>query len=339
MNIGIAGAGLLGRLVALCLCAKGYQVTLIDSDKKQGNRSCAMAASGMLALHAELERADIQIERLGRRSLDAWPSILASLSEPVYYRQSGSIATAHPTDQPDLERYIKRIESVLGGGHEITPLDEAGLGALEPEIPGFPSAYYFPQEAQLDNQQLMRALWKTLEQKKVGWHEEERVEQVSAGKLITVNKTYCFDHVFDCRGLGAAQDLKDLRPVRGELLWLHAPQVHITRPIRLMHPRYSLYVVPRPGRIYLLGASEIESCDDGPISVRTTMELLSAAYSLHRGFIEARVLKSVVGCRPAFPDNLPRVDCQRGLTCINGLYRHGFLIAPALVSDAVATLN
>ena len=40
--------------------------------------------------------------------------------------------------------------------------------------------------------------------------------------------------------------------------------------------------------------------------------------------------------RPAFPDNLPRIAVHQQRITVNGLYRHGFLIAPAL---AELTLN
>jgi glycine oxidase len=39
--------------------------------------------------------------------------------------------------------------------------------------------------------------------------------------------------------------------------------------------------------------------------------------------------------RPALPDNEPRIDSANGLLRINGLYRHGWLLAPALVQDAL----
>jgi glycine oxidase len=64
--------------------------------------------------------------------------------------------------------------------------------------------------------------------------------------------------------------------------------------------------------------------------VRSALELLSAAYAVHPAFGEARIVEIGAGLRPAFPDNLPRV-LRRGRTVYhNGLYRHGFLLAPAL---------
>ena len=67
-----------------------------------------------------------------------------------------------------------------------------------------------------------------------------------------------------------------------------------------------------------------------PISVRSTLELLSAAYSVHAGFDEAHIVETRVNCRPAMDDNLPYMDYQPGLIRVNGLYRLGFLLAPVL---------
>jgi len=151
--------------------------------------------------------------------------------------------------------------------------------------------------------------------------------------VCTQAKSYHFDWVFDCRGYGAKNTLPELRNVRGEIIYLHAPEVKITRPVRLLHPRYRLYIVPRADQTYVVGASEIEADDDSSISVRSCLELLSAAYSVHSGFSEARVIEALTNRRAAFSDNLPQIHYQPGLIAVNGLYRHGFLIAPVLVDD------
>ena len=106
--------------------------------------------------------------------------------------------------------------------------------------------------------------------------------------------------------------------------------------MRLIHPRWSLYIVPRDGNRFLIGATSIES-DDRGVSVRSALELLTAAYSVHPAFGEARIVDFGAGLRPAFPDNLPRVvvDGNSKIT-VNGLYRHGFLLAPALAEVTVA---
>jgi glycine oxidase len=129
-----------------------------------------------------------------------------------------------------------------------------------------------------------------------------------------------------------------VRGVRGEVFWLHAPGVVLHRPIRLMHPRHSVYIVPRPGDLVVVGASEIESEDRSPVSVRTTLELLSAAHSVIPELAEARVVHSESNLRPALPHNLPLLTQEPGITRINGLYRHGWLLAPALVEQALQYL-
>jgi len=145
--------------------------------------------------------------------------------------------------------------------------------------------------------------------------------------------------VIDCRGLGARPQWDALRGVRGEVIRVHAPDVALSRPTRLLHPRYPLYIAPKPGGVFVVGATEIESADMSPASVRSTLELLSAAYAVHSGFGEARILEIATHCRPTLPDHLPalRWSAPRVLQ-VNGLYRHGFLIAPALLDMALELL-
>ena len=136
--------------------------------------------------------------------------------------------------------------------------------------------------------------------------------------------------IVDCRGWAARDALPELRGVRGEMLVLHAPDVKITRCIRFLHPRIPLYVVPRGDGRYMVGATMIESADASPVSARSAIELLSAAYALHPGFGEARILEMRADVRPSFPDNMPRVIERGGRLYVNGFYRHGFLLAPAM---------
>jgi glycine oxidase len=83
-------------------------------------------------------------------------------------------------------------------------------------------------------------------------------------------------------------------------------------------------------------ASEIESEDRSPISLRSSVELMAAAHSVLPALAEARVLFADINLRPALPDNLPTLQTQAGLTQINGLFRHGWLIGPALAEQALA---
>ncbi len=135
--------------------------------------------------------------------------------------------------------------------------------------------------------------------------------------------------VIDCRGVFARDRQNDLRGVKGEIILIETDEVELSRPVRLIHPRWPLYVIPRGGNRFMLGATSIEAEDSG-VSVRSALELLGAAYAVHPAFAEARIVEFGSALRPAFPDNLPRIAIDNERIAVNGLYRHGFLLAPAL---------
>jgi glycine oxidase len=141
--------------------------------------------------------------------------------------------------------------------------------------------------------------------------------------------------VIDCRGLAAREDLPGLRAVRGERLLLRSREVRLTRTVRLLHPRHPLYVVPWGNGLFLVGATVIESEDWSAMTVRSALELLGLAYALHPGFGEAEIVELGAGLRPAFADNVPKVVVASARHIhVNGAYRHGFLLAPALARIA-----
>ena len=325
----------MGRLLALALSNAGWQVTLFDKDT--GEMNCSMAAAGLLTPLSELDKAEATIFHLGQESvLSCWPSIIDQLPVPIYYKQSGTIILHHPQDRSEWCHYSGRISKQLVNlsfDHQLLSNDT--LVQLEPELHKFENAYYFPAEAHIDSQSLMPALKTHLLAKGVTCFMNTSVISLKPRHIVTKSDTHVFDCVFDCRGLGAREVFDDLRSLRGELLVLQASDVTLHRPIRFLHPRYSLYIVPRPDNVYLVGASEIEADDHSPISVRTTLELLTAAYYVHAGFAEARLIKTVTHCRPTLSNHLPRIQFTEGLVAINGLYRHGYLIAPALASEVV----
>jgi glycine oxidase len=339
MKLAIVGAGLVGRLLAVTMARRDWQVTLLDADDERGTASCTWTGAGMLAPYCELERAETIIAELGLRSIALWPAILAGLAAPVTHYQRGSLMVAHGNDQAEMQRLRRAYDARLADPSVLRAVNAAELGELEPELAGrFRDGLFFGSEGQVDNRELLHALGETAKALGVTWHCGIKLPHVQGRELPLPGGPQSFDWVIDCRGLGAREDLPDLRGVRGELVYVHAPEVHLQRPIRLMHPRYPIYIVPRSQQRYVIGATAIESDDGGAATVRSLLELLSAAYTVHTGFAEARFLEASVSCRPAFPDNLPRLYQGPGLLRLNGLYRHGFLIGPALVEMAVAVL-
>jgi len=336
MHIGIAGVGLVGRVLALNLLRQGHTLTLFDEDTAYGDNAAGMTAAGMLAVFAELESAESAIFEHGQRSIALWPELLAQIGISDAYSQEGSIITAHPQDYAELDHFIETLKSKVEEASEIELLDKAGIRALEPDLEQHSRAFFIPQEGQVDAQRFMKATSDyLLSHPSVTWHQGIKVEEVSEGQVCFAGVCETYDWVFDVRGLGAQDDMSDLRGVRGEVFWLDAPEVNISRPTRMLHPRYKIYIVPRPNNRYIIGATEIESDDKSPMSVRSSLELLSAVYSVHSGFAEARIVNMVTNCRPSLKDNLPAIEQKEKMTRINGLYRHGYLLAPAIVEVAL----
>lgn len=341
MTAGIVGSGVIGRLLALDLARRGWRVTVFEREEAAVPHSTTYASAGMLAPYCELISREPLVCELGIASMGLWPGVLASLSAPVYFRQSGSLVVAHPKDRDELGRLRRAVGERLPRPDAMRVIAGPELATLEPELGGrFEQALYFPFEGQVDNRDFLQAAYTTSLALGVTWREHTPVASVAPHQLTTVaGETHRFDWVVDCRGLQARVDLPELRGVRGELLYVDAPEVELQRPVRLMHPRYSIYIVPRANHHYLIGATQIESEDLGLITVRSALELLSAAYTVHTGFAEARLLETVANCRPAFPDNLPRLMVQPGLARLNGMFRHGFLTAPLTTAGAADVLE
>ncbi len=337
MKIAIVGAGLVGRVLALNLVREtGHEITLFDEDSAYGDLPAGMTAAGMLASFAELETAESVIFETGQRSVALWPALLEQLGIADAFQFKGSIITAHPQDLSELDHFINTLKSKVKEASTITLLDKAGIMDLEPDLQQHSQAFYIPQEGQVDAQRFMQtSAGYLLSHHRVFWRQNTKVHRVSNGLIGYHDKEENYDWVFDARGLGAQEDFEYLRGVRGEVFWLDAPEVNISRPTRMLHPRYKIYIVPRPNNRYIIGATEIESEDKSPMSVRSSLELLSAVYSMHSGFAEARIIKTMTNCRPTLKDNLPAIVQGEKLTRINGLYRHGYLLAPAVVEEAL----
>lgn len=334
----ILGAGLMGRLLAWQLARRGHRVTVYEAQQADAQGSPARIAAAMLAPLAESAITEPSVVEMGRYALTRWPELLGQLSQPVFFQQTGTLILWHRQDAPEAQRFaglLRNTNEKVPTLPKLQTLDGAGVRALEPSLENrFAQGLYLPGEGQLDNRQLLSALLHELNEMGVSlhWNSPRTPQDFQAGKSGQP------DWVFDCRGLGASAQWGQLRGIRGEVARIHAPDVHLSRPTRLIHPRYPIYIAPKQDHLFVIGATEIESNDLSPPSVRSTLELLSAAYAVHPGFGEARILEIASQCRPTLPDNLPAIRKLNARTLqINGLYRHGFMISPALL-DVVLEL-
>lgn len=346
LDVAIVGAGLAGRLLAWRLARDGLRVALFERGDPQGRAAAAWVAAAMLAPLAESAVAEPLLVALGEASLARWPGWLAELPAPVYFQCNGTLVVWHTADQADATLFRRRVAenapAALRDGR-IASLDSAALAVAEPALAGrFRQGWLLDGEGQLDNRQLLAALDLALAGLGVPIH---------AGVAIDADNWPHAGLTIDCRGLGARRAWPALRGIRGEVVRVVAPGIGLRRPVRLLHPRYPIYIAPKEQDRYVIGATEIESEDDSPVSVRSALELLSAAFSVHPGFGEARILELNSQCRPTLADQRPAImfdttarapgragEGRSGAPriAVNGLYRHGFMIAPEVVNEAAA---
>lgn len=318
MRIRVIGAGVAGLTCALELAERGADVEVIDRANGPGPSSCSWFAGGMLAPWCERVSAEPLVTAMGERSIAWWTR---RFRETV---QRGTLVVAQPREAGELLHFARRTTAYEW-------LDADAIDAIEPDLAGrFRKALFFPGEAHLDPRRALAALVAMLRTR--GVTIRYGVEGSPSQPLP--------DLEFDCRGFAARDALPDLRGVRGEMLVLRSADLSLSRPVRVLHPRMPLYVVPRGGSTFMIGATMIESDARGGVGARSAVELLNGAYALHPALAEAEIVEMGASVRPAFPDNLPRIRRIGRTIHVNGLFRHGFLLAPALAQLAAdAALN
>ncbi|CCB63963.1 FAD-dependent oxidoreductase [Hyphomicrobium sp. MC1] len=316
-TITVVGAGIFGLWQAYTLAKAGYRIRLIEESDAPFAQASSRWAGAMIAPECEAEGAPPIVRDLGREALKIWRDMYPATID------NGTLVVAHARDAGDLARFQNMTE-----GHDL--VGAARIGELESALAGrFERGLYFEAESHLDAR------------KALGW----LLSQVQAlGGEVHLGAPWDGDAdgvVVDCRGIGAQRDLKALRGVRGERVLIATPDVSLARPVRLLHPRQPIYIVPQGDGRFVVGASVVEREDDGPMTLKSALDLLGSAYALHPAFGEASVLEMGAGIRPSFPDNVPRIVVEDGgkVIRVNGAYRHGFLLAPALAREVLAYLS
>ena len=307
-SITVAGAGIAGLWQAWKLALAGHRVRLMEQSAAPFEASSSRWAGAMIAPECEAEAAPQIVRDMGRRGLALWRDAYSGLV------QNGTLVVAAVRDRPELTRFQRETEN-----HQL--LHSTRLAELEPDLASrFDAALYFPQEAHMDANLAL----------------EDMLAKVrDAGVEVLMRTPWTRDDgnlLVDCRGMAARDDIKGMRGVRGERIVVLARDVNLSRPVRLLHPRQPIYVVPQGDGRFVIGATVIEREDAGPVTVRSALELLGSAFALHPGFAEAEIVDMGAGVRPAFADHVPRIIVEDGgnIVRVNGMYRHGFLLAPVM---------
>ncbi|MFS3134544.1 FAD-dependent oxidoreductase [Gluconacetobacter sacchari] len=308
----VRGAGVAGLTSAVTLAERGADVVLQEIGNREGAGASWMAG-GMLAPWCEAESAPPEVTRDSLESVDWWAGHVPDVA------RNGTLVLAPPRDGAEIARFARRTS-------HFQTVDGAGIGALEPDLEGrFDKGLFFPEEGHLDPRKALGAL---------------RDRLVALGGTMSVHAPADGvqgdpwhgarpDWVVDCTGIAAENQLTGLRGVRGEMVLLRCHEVTLSRPVRMLHPRIPVYIVPREDHLFMVGATMVESESLASMTLRSMVELLTAAYVLHPAFGEAEIVETGVGVRPAYPDNVPAVTVHGRTVYVNGMYRHGFLLSPS----------
>lgn len=307
-TITVVGAGITGLWQALTLVRRGHRVRLVERSAKPFADAASAYAGAMLGPFCEKEVYAPVVRDLGLKSIELWRKAFPGAAV------EGTLIVASARDKAEIDHFARLTE-----GHERIGGD--AIGKLEPDLDGrFGAGLFYAQEGHVAPPAAMEFLLEEIRRAGVevlfgtAWQDRAATDET----------------VIDCRGLGARAVLSDLRGVRGERLIVRTREITFRRPVRFLHPRHPIYVVPWGDGLFMVGATVIESDDTGPITVRSALELLGMAYALHPAFGEAQIVDASAGVRPAFADNVPKIIVRGPTIHVNGLYRHGFLMAPAL---------
>src|ERR1700736_4731939 len=220
--VAVIGAGIAGAWQALLFAQAGHDVTLHERSDAAMMLSTSHWAGGMLAPWCEAEMCEPLISRLGLRALDLWRR---ELPDTPF---NGSLVVAHSRDRNDFERFAR-----LTTGHKR--LDARALSELQPSLEGrFRDGLFFAAEGHVEPRRVLPKL-------------HQRI--IAAGGTIRFNSEVAPNDidgiVIDCRGLAARDTQAGLRGVKGEIILIETDEVELSRPVRLIHPRWPLYVIPR----------------------------------------------------------------------------------------------
>jgi glycine oxidase len=316
-KITVVGAGIVGLWQALTLARAGHRVRLVDKSVEPFTDAASSYAGAMLGPYCEKEVYAPVVRDLGLTSIGLWRDTYPGTV------LNGTLIVAGARDKGEVDHFARLTE-----GHER--IGGERIDKLEPDLQGrFAHGLFYAGEAHVAPGAAKQFLL-------------DEIRRAGADVAFGVDwdaRPASDGLVIDCRGLGARNELAGLRGVRGERLVLRSRELRLQRPVRFLHPRHPIYVVPWGDGLYMVGATVIESDDGGPITVRSALELLGMAYALHPAFGEAQIVDAGAGVRPSFRDNVPKIIARGRTIHVNGLYRHGFLMAPALAQMVAAYLE
>ncbi len=221
--VSIIGAGIAGAWQALLFAQAGHAVTLYERSDAAMTHSTSHWAGGMLAPWCEAETSE---------------PVIAPARHPL----ARSVARAFSANTRSTARWWWRmratapISNALPNSPPATPGSTRGAWAISNRRwkAVFATGCFMPTKAMSSRGGCCRNC--------------TRASPPPAARIKFNSDADADDLdgiVIDCRGLSARDDQPELRGVKGEMIIVETSEVELSRPVRLIHPRWPLYVIPR----------------------------------------------------------------------------------------------
>jgi glycine oxidase len=344
----VIGGGVIGLSVARALRLRGMQrVALVERGALGAEAS--HAAAGMLAPQVEADRPDAFF-KLACRSRDLYPAFSDALREEtgidIELERTGTLLLAFNTEDERAARHRYDWQTRAGLSVEQLTGDEAR--AVEPSLsPAVQSALRFPNDWQVENRRLVRALASAA--KRLGVRlltganaealliERGRVQGVetSHGRLaspVVVIAGGAWSSLITV--VDKCAPAIRIEPVRGQILCFEA------NPRMTRHVVYSPrgYIVPRLDGRLLAGSTTERAGFDKRVTDDGRQRIMAQAVEIAPAVGQLPLLDSWAGLRPRAEDGLPVIGNSteiEGLLYATAHYRNGILLAP-LTAEIIA---
>lgn len=337
-EVAVVGGGVIGCAIARELAQRGVRTVVLERDRPGAHAS--WAAAGMLSPQAEADEPGPMLDLL-RRSRALYPELARALRREtgvdVGYRTEGTLLLA--LTDPDEEELEARHRWQAAAGLPVEQLSAAQVLALEPGLtPAVRRALRFPEDHQVENRLLSRALWaaavaagaevRTGAQARRVLREGDRAVgvELADGTRVAAGAVVVAAGSWGAQLLGLPRPLP-VEPVHGQLVALES----LPTPFRHVIDSPRAYLVPRSDGRLILGAT-VERCGfRTAVTPRGVVSILGAALEMAPSLADLPLVDSWAGLRPGTPDGLPILGADPevpNLLYATGHFRNGILLAP-----------
>lgn len=344
-DVHIIGGGVIGLSIGWQLARKGLKVEIFERDK--AGRSAGWVSAGMLSPHAEMGFEEIELFKLGRISLDMYPKFLEELYEDsgakVSFEKCGSLMVGF--DRDDTERLRRLYEFRDKVGLPVHWITGSEARELEPMLsPKCTSSIWIPDDAQVNNRELIDAVKSAFKNRGGILHENTQVKSIVTHNdkiqaIITDEGEIEASLVILCAGAwskqieGIPEQLQPpIRPVKGQIISLKMNEsVKLSHAIRAP----DVYLVPKSDGRLLVGATNEEMGFDTNPTAGEIYRLLERGWETIPAIYDLPIDAIEVGLRPGSRDHEPIIGDSEieGLYYATGHYRSGILLTPVTAKE------